>query len=55
MNDLIGTMTCECGQTFELHEGDDRSGYEERLAAHVISHRYPLGDPTLWVVSDDPH
>jgi hypothetical protein len=45
MADLIGTMTCECGESFELHEGDSQSGFEERLSAHVLRHRYPESNP----------
>jgi hypothetical protein len=47
-------MTCECGQQFELHEGDDQSLYEERLAGHILTHRRWNEAMDAVPVNDDP-
>jgi hypothetical protein len=48
---IVGRMSCECGQIFELIETDVLSGIHE-LEAHLAAHRgpdeswYPLGVTT---------
>lgn len=39
MNELLGTMTCECGMRFELRSGDSEAFFHDRLELHLRVHR----------------
>ena len=48
---IVGRMSCECGEIFELVESDVLSGLQD-LEEHLVAHRgpdeswYPLGVTT---------